>query len=177
MVTTVSAALLSQFSVSDQFDHPIDWNALNAVPRVIVVAGKKAAPEAKAWGIFLQEHFNAKFVPGPRHLQSLDARERVKVVAVATLPEVPGVLRAFFRAGFRKESPHMGVGLDFASRLSRALGYHAENPKPCLALFPANSLQIPAELFCGFKDDATLRSQVESAVSKLLTPVPAPATK
>ena len=159
---------LSKYSISDQFDSRVDWVRFSKVPKVIVMAGQDAAPDAKLWGVFFQQRFNSSYMPTPGHLQNLAESEKIKVVAVATLPEVPRIFRGLFRSGFRRESREMGVGLDFSEQLSQGFGYRAQEKTPAIAVLPAGDGQVDAQIFRGASSDLILRGRIEAEIGKQL---------
>ena len=143
MTPSLFAVALAQFQLSDQFGHKIDWQKFRDVPKAIVMAGEKASDPAKVWGAWMQTRFNEAFSPVRDHLQTLDAREKIKIIAVASLPDVPFVFKGLFRAGFRMGSPDYGVALDFSSELSRVLGYNAAEAQPGIAIIPPDGSASP----------------------------------
>jgi hypothetical protein len=171
MYKAFPAVVLANFSIGDQFGHNIDWSRFGKVPQVVIFAGRDAATSAKDWGVYLQKRFNEGFVPAQDHLQSLSPGEKIKIIAIATLPEVPHIFRGLFRNGFRKESKEMGVGLDFGATLSKLFAYQANNPMPKIAVLPANDpahTQTEPRVFSGLLSDQSLRMQVEEAVADFL---------
>jgi hypothetical protein len=162
------AVVLAQFAVGDQFGNAVEWKVFEKVPAVLVMAGKPAALDAKAWGVYLQQTFNGGFQPSPDHLQTLRPSEKVKVVAVASLPEVPQFLRFLFRSGFRDESKSMGIVLDFSSLVSKTFGYDAEKLEPSLAIVPpAGDERMPVVL-TGPSSSEDMKVKVAKAISAML---------
>jgi hypothetical protein len=135
--------MLSQFEVEDQFSQKVDWKNFESTPQILVFAGKAAAKEAQSWGIFLHDKFNSQLKPSKEHLQATLPTEKIKVVAVATLPEVPGIFKGLFRSGFRKESSSMPLALDFSRRLSGTFGYHDDEKEPLLVFLPSGRFSFP----------------------------------
>jgi hypothetical protein len=171
MYKAFPAVVLANFSISDQFAHNVDWARFSKVPQVVIFAGRDAATAAKDWGVYLQKRFNEGFTPVQNHLQTLSPKEKIKVIAIATLPEVPHIFRGLFRNGFRKESKEMGVGLDFGSALSKLFGYQANNPLPKIAVLGASAhpgAQAEPRVFSGLLGDQSLRMQIEEAIADLL---------
>ncbi len=121
--------------VNDQWNKVVEWDKFSTVPKVLVFGGKEAALESRAWGAHFQILFNKGYEPTPEHLQTLSPNEKVKVIAVATLPEVPGMFKGLFRSGFRKEAKNMGIVLDFAPGLSQSVGYVEDGKIPLVVMF------------------------------------------
>lgn len=154
-------------SREDQFSKEWQWDAYQSVPKVLVFAGKEASELATAWGGWLQNTFNPGFEPTKDHLRSLSPKEKVKVIAVATLPDVPRIFRTLFRGGFQKQSASMGVVLDWSSELSRHFGYNAEEKLPKLVLMDQKNMVVD-QLSAAVAEEAarrhvelTLRSTLE----------------
>ncbi len=156
--------------LSDQFGNGVEWQLFESVPRVLLFAGKEAGAAAKDWGIFLQKTFNPTFRPTPQHLQTLVPEEHIKVIAVATLPEVPLLFRGLFRSGFRSDAKDMGLALDFSRALSKQFSYDGSETLPLLVMLrkggPAKGSQIVT--FQGLISDVKLQKQVATQVRKLL---------
>lgn len=156
--------------LSDQFGNGVQWQLFEPVPWVLLLAGKEAATAAKDWGIFLQKTFNPTFQPTPQHLQTLVPEEHIKVIAVATLPEVPLLFRGLFRSGFRSDAKDMGLALDFSRALSKQFSYDGSETLPLLVILrkgaPAKGPQIAT--FQGLISDVKLQKKVVEKIKKLL---------
>lgn len=154
--------------LSDQFGNDLQWRLFEPVPRVLIFAGKEAGAAAKEWGLFLQKTFNPLFHPSPQHLQTLVPEEKIKVIAVATLPEVPSVFRSLFRSGFRRDAKNMGVALDFSRALSKQFFYEGSEDAPLLAVLPGGNAAKHAyiSIYRGLSSDATLRKKVTASIRK-----------
>jgi hypothetical protein len=124
----------------DQYSQKISWQAFCQKPHIFVLAGKKASEDASKWGLFLQKKLNSSYEPGKNHLKNFEKDEKVKVVAVATLPDVPGMFKGLFRSGFRDKSL-MSVVLDFGAKFSQSFGFEAEEPAPAIVLYPDGSAE------------------------------------
>jgi hypothetical protein len=80
----------------------------------------------------------------------------VRVIAVASLPELPRAMHPVARAQVRKDSPHVPVWLDFEGRLEHTFGV---NPgKPNIVLLNTSG-EVHAVL-SGSIDDVKLRELV-----------------
>ena len=166
----MSLIILSQFPVSDQFGNTVNWELFSDVPQVIIMAGEKAAVDAKEWGSFRQTKFNQGYQPSTEHLQKLHPHENIKIIAVATLPEVPRIFKGLFRAGFRKEAKEMGLALDFSSGLRKEFGYERKQSEACLALLEPKSgagFQVK-KIVCGSSKKESLRDEVQRDVAALI---------
>jgi hypothetical protein len=156
--------------LSDQFGNDLQWKLFDSVPRVLIFAGKEAGTAAKDWGLFLQKTFNPRFCPSPQHLQTLVPEEKIKVIAVATLPEVPSVFRGLFRSGFRRDAKNMGVALDFSRALSKQFSYDGSEEAPLLVILPRAkaSRNSQVSIFHGLSSDASLQKDVTARISRFL---------
>ena len=156
--------------LSDQFGNDVDWKLFESRPRVLLFAGKDAAAAAKDWGIFLQKTFNSDFHPSPQHVQTLAPEEKIKVIAIATLPEVPSIFRGLFRSGFRRDAKDMGLALDFSRALSRQFSYDGTEPLPLVAILPKGSSVTGSQILAlrGVSADGALRKKVTDRISKFL---------
>jgi hypothetical protein len=160
------AAILMSFPSEDQFGQAVRWDLFEKLPKVLVFAGQDASKEATAWGTHFQSQFNPNYKPRPDHLQVVDPAESVKVVAVASLPDVPSLFRGLFRSGFKKESANWGMVLDFSSRISKHFGYSSDSKKPMLAILPPGAKEaITVE---GSVHEASLRDQVDRQIKQIL---------
>ena len=170
-IKRLPAIALAQFSVSDQWSNRVDWSVWDRVPTVLVMGGQKAGHDAARWGIFLQQTFNPTYVPVPDHLQILKPEETVKIVAIATLPDVPQPFKWLFRSGFRKEVKNFGMALDYDGAISRVFGYDAGQKDPSLAILPAQggSLREQAPVvLTGPSQDTDLQARVVAATRAFL---------
>lgn len=161
-MTRLSAVAFMQLPVADQWDKPVQWDLFSKVPKVLVFGGRDAALPSREWGAYVQKNFNGGFMPSPSHLQELKPEEKIKVVAVATLPDVPGMFKYLFRAGFRKEAKEMGLVLDFSGRLSGEFGYKERDKDPKVVLLSASN-EIK-EQFVGPPGDVNLQSKLSEAI-------------
>lgn len=152
--------------VEDQFGAKPDWKSIGELPTVMVFAGEKASELAKEWGISLHKSLNGDYVAGKTHLQTRDPREMVKVIAVATLPSVPGMFRGMFRSGFRKKS-EMAMLLDFSSELSQKFSYLDSEELPALVVIPSTAADFSeVKVFRGKPSDEALRAQIFETIKK-----------
>lgn len=106
----------------DQFGEEVEWSAFTHKPFVLVIADKEASDNAKEIGIALHKSFNGSYTAPEAHLRNSPANEKVKIIPVAALPDVPGIFKFLFRNGFKDEAP-IGVILDWDSKLSKSVGY------------------------------------------------------
>lgn len=136
------AASPFEIPVEDQFGSQVGWSRFSKVPRVLVIAGKDAAEGAKDWGLFVQQTFNENFQPSSDHLQNLSPKEKVKVIGVVALPDVPSMFKGLFRRGFRKEVPNMGMALDFGSQISKHFNYENSQPDPMVVILAPGSNEV-----------------------------------
>ena len=156
--------------LSDQFGTDVQWKLFESVPRVLLFGGKDAAAAAKDWGVVLQKTFNPGFHPVPQHLQILAPEEKIKVIAVATLPEVPSVFRGLFRSGFRRDAKDMGVVLDFSRALSKQFFYDGSEQEPLLVILPKGSTVKSSQILAlrGLASDPTLQRKVTKRIKGFL---------
>lgn len=156
--------------LSDQFGNELQWKLFEPVPRVLVFGGKEAGAAAKDWGLFLQKTFNPLSRPTPQHLQTLVPEEKIKVIAVVTLPEVPSIFRSLFRSGFRRDAKEMGLALDFSRALSKQFSYDGSEEFPLLAILPKGRALKHSRIAIlrGLSSDATLRRKATDRISKFL---------
>jgi len=168
--TIMAAADFVAVPLSDQFGNSLQWSLFESIPRVLIFAGKEAAAPAKDWGVVLQKKFNAPFHPTPQHLQTLVPAEKIKVIAVATLPEVPSIFRGLFRSGFRRDAKDMGVALDFSRALSKQFSYSGSEPLPLVVILPKGSQIKTSQILTlqGLSSDANLRNKVTRKISNFL---------
>lgn len=151
---------LSALKLEDQYSKSPEWEQFKDLPLVLVLGGEKASESAYKWGTWLHTHNNSDFIPGKDHLRALDPREKIKVVAVATLPSVPGFFKGLFRSGFRSKTK-MGVVLDFEAQLSSHFNYSTEMAEPALVIFSPQASDIKeAKVFRGHWDNESMREQI-----------------
>ncbi|NCN27343.1 hypothetical protein GW915_07185 [bacterium] len=160
---------LMDFSLMDQFRKEVNWKAFEGVPKVIVAAEKESSEEASQWGHKLQAKFNAKSHPQKDHVHTLQPGEKVKIIAVASLPDVPNFFKGIFFKRFQKKHSHMGMLLDFDHRLSKGLGFKNLDKVPGIAILPPSSSK-PVEplLFYGLSSDADLKKIVFQTISEAI---------
>jgi hypothetical protein len=163
-------AEFSAVPLSDQFGNEVHWKLFESVPRVLLFAGKEAGAAAKDWGVFLQRTFNPHLHPSPQHLQTLVPEETIKVIAVATLPEVPSIFRGLFRSGFRRDAKDMGLALDFSRELSQQFSYDGSESLPLLVVLPKGKTVKSAKILTlqGLSSDAALQKKVTKKISSFL---------
>jgi hypothetical protein len=89
---------------------------------VLVIGDREAADRATAIGSALHAAHNTRHIEPERHLQITTPDEKLKVIAVAALPDVPGIFKGLFRSGFKDEGK-TGVILDWDRQLARSCGY------------------------------------------------------
>ncbi len=123
----------------DQFGQRVQWEHFSSKPFVLVIADHAASESAVAIGAALHMKYNGYVRSSKEHLQTTNENEKLKVVPVAALPDVPGIFKGLFRIGFRKQSD-TGVILDWSSRISEACGY--KEGKVRLALKLPNSAEL-----------------------------------
>lgn len=166
----MASAEFEAVPLSDQFGNELQWRLFESMPRVLVFAGKEAAAAAKDWGILLQKTFNPLFHPTPQHLQRRAPDENIKVVAVATLPEVPSIFRGLFRSGFRRDAKDMGVALDFSRALSKQFSYEGSEELPLLVILPKGSRVKHSQILAlqGLSSDAAVRNEVTKKISSFV---------
>lgn len=156
--------LLSSFSLVDQWKKPVDWKNFEKVPVVAVLGGKNAAKESKTWCDLLNKEFNPNYKPSPGNLQSISAEEKIKLVRVISLPEVPKLLRRMFFTGFKKESSQSGVALDFENTMGKAYEYDEKSPAPLVII---SSKKTVVGIF-GKSSDVETKSKVLEGIKKAL---------
>jgi glycosyltransferase involved in cell wall biosynthesis len=131
LMALIPYVALSQFQISDQFDRRVDWQKFEGVPIVLIIGGRNASERAAEWGVLLENEFNAGFIPTSSHLQSLnEEHEKIKIIGVATLPNVPSIFKGIFRNGFRSSVKDFGLALDFSSLMSKAFDYNEKKLDP-----------------------------------------------
>ena len=114
--------LLADEPAEDQFGEEVTWSKFDSKPFVLVIGDREAADRATAIGTALHTAYNIGHIKPERHLHSTTPDEKIKVIAVAALPDVPGLFKGLFRSGFKDEGK-TGVILDWDRLLSRACGY------------------------------------------------------
>ncbi len=114
--------MLASNPAEDQFGEQVHWKAFSQKPFVLVIADKEAADLAKSVGIGLHTHYNGDYTAPEAHLTSSPPTERLKVIPVAALPDVPHIFRWLFRNGFRSGAK-TGVILDWESAIAKSCGY------------------------------------------------------
>lgn len=121
-------------AMEDQFRNRHETGTMLGDVVVLVYAERKGAETSQELGRRLHLHFH----PGAATASAADwlrqpviglagwpAGERVpdaRVIAVASLPEIPRALQPVARAQLRKDSPIVPVWLDFEGRLEHAYG-------------------------------------------------------
>ena len=118
----------------------------------------------------MQKTFNPTVQPAPQSLQTLVPEEQVKVMAIATLPDVPSLFRGLFRAGFQRDAKDMGVALDFSRALSRQFSYDGSEELPLLVILPKGNRVKGSQITAvqGLVSDAKLQKKVADKVRKFL---------
>lgn len=106
----------------DQWSKEVSWQSFNSKPFVLVIGDRDAADRATMIGKALHSAYNKQHIAPERHLHTTTPDEKIKVIAVAALPDVPGIFKGLFRGGFKDEGK-TGVILDWDRRLSSACGY------------------------------------------------------
>lgn len=119
--TTILLSLSSD-PAEDQFGKEVQWRKFSDKPFVLVIADHSASELAIEIGAKLHIEYNGVSQPAEEHLLLTNEHERLKVIPVAALPDVPGIFKWLFRRGFRSEAK-TGVILDFDSRIARLCGY------------------------------------------------------
>ncbi|NDC53053.1 MAG: hypothetical protein EBZ74_01890 [Planctomycetia bacterium] len=121
-------------ALEDQFKNRHETGAMRGDVVVLVYAERKGGEVSQDLGRRLHLHFHPTaatasaadwgrqpVVPPPGWPAGARAPD-VRVIAVASLPEIPRALQPVARAQLRKESPFMPVWLDFEGRLEHAYG-------------------------------------------------------
>lgn len=114
--------LLKEDPAEDQYGKAVTWNSFASKPFVLVIGDREAADRAREIGAALHTAHNPRHIKPEMHLHTTTADEKIKVIAVAALPDVPGIFKGLFRSGFKDEGM-TGVILDWDRLLSRACGY------------------------------------------------------
>ena len=114
--------VLADAPAEDQFGEEVAWSKFSSKPFVLVIGDREAADRATAIGAALHNTYNSRHIKPELHLHSTTPDEKIKVIAVAALPDVPGLFKGLFRSGFKDEGK-TGVILDWDRLLSRACGY------------------------------------------------------
>ena len=157
----------TQIASQDQFGKAVEWKNFAGVPWVLVLGGEKAAKDSQKWGILLKDTFNPNYKPVPEHLQKLSPSEKVKVIAVATLPNVPSLFQGFFRNGFRKEVQDFGMLLDFHGEVSAHFGVKTDQILPTLAIISSD--QKKPTIFQASFENTALKNSILEEIRKKLT--------
>lgn len=121
-------------AMEDQFKNRHETGLMRGDVVVLVYAERKGGEDAKELGRRLHVHFHPTAervsatewsrqpvvgLPGwPAGIRVPD----VRVIAVASLPEIPRALQPVARAQVRKDSPFVPVWLDFEGRLEHQFG-------------------------------------------------------
>ena len=151
---------LASTPAEDQFGEEVRWAAFAQKPFVLVVADRDAAEQAKAIGAALQSAFNSGHTAAEEHLRTSPAQERVKIIPVAALPDVPGMFKWMFRKGMKKEAS-FGVILDWDSRLAKAVSYRPGSVTLAVKLPASPELRIA---------QVTSRDEAQRFVERSLAP-------
>lgn len=106
----------------DQFGEEVEWSAFAHKPFILVIADKESSDNAKEIGIALHKTFNGVYAAPEEHLRDSPENEKVKIIPVAALPDVPGIFKFLFRNGFKDEA-RTCVILDWDSKLAKSVGY------------------------------------------------------
>ena len=114
--------LLAEDPAEDQFGEAVSWSKFASKPFVLVIGDREAADRATTIGTALHAAHNTGHIKPELHLHSTTAEEKLKVIAVAALPDVPGIFKGLFRSGFKDEGK-TGVILDWDRLLARSCGY------------------------------------------------------
>jgi hypothetical protein len=155
-------------AMEDQFKSRHETGTMRGDVVVLVYAERKGAEAAQELGRRLHVHFHPTAQQSSASewgrqpvisLPSWPAGVRmpdVRVIAVASLPELPRAMHPVARAQVRKDSPHVPVWLDFEGRLEHTFGV---NPgKPNIVLLNTSG-EVHAVL-SGSIDDVKLREIV-----------------
>ncbi len=113
---------IAEDPAEDQFGEEVEWSSFSHKPFVLVIADKEASDNAKEIGIALHKAYNGTYTAPEEHLRDSPENEKVKIIPVAALPDVPGIFKFLFRNGFKDEA-RTGVILDWDSMLSKTVGY------------------------------------------------------
>ena len=155
-------------AMEDQFRNRHETGLMRGDVVALVYAERKGGEAAKELGRKLHVHFHPTAekvsatewsrqpvvgLPGwPAGIRMPD----VRVIAVASMPEIPRALQPVARAQVRKDSPFVPVWLDFEGRLERQFGIVPGGPN--LVLIDANA-QLHSVL-SGHLDEVKLRELV-----------------
>jgi hypothetical protein len=156
--------VLSGFPLNDQWKNPVDWKKFEPVPKVLIFGGKTATNEVKSWTKLLNQKLNPGYIQVANELQNLTPLEKVKVVPIIALPEVPKLFTKVFFSGFQKEYFKWGVAMDFDAKLSKKFGYDPTDP---LALIAISSRGFEQKIH-GKSSDAKISSEVISKAESLV---------
>lgn len=147
-LTTAAAAQprerVVNIAMEDQFKNRHETGTMRGDVVVLVYAERKGGEAAQELGRQLHVHYHPTAtqvsatewsrqpvigLPGwPAGARAPD----VRVIAVASLPELPRAMQPVARAQVRKDSPFVPVWLDFEGRLEHAYGIHPGKPNVLL---------------------------------------------
>ena len=102
-------------------------------------------------------------------LQALSPAEKIKVIAVISLPSIPSLFRGMVTKGFKKDSPNMGVALDYDELASKQFGYDRLEAMPVVVVITKDS----TEKFQGQVTNDELKARVVAQIKKDLKPAKA----
>ncbi len=100
----------ADFALRDQFDRPAPVRFADAPLTLLVFSGRATAGDGEAWGRRLPAAAAAAGAPPPR------------VVAVAAVGPVPGLVRPLVRRALRDRPP---LALDWGDEVAARFGYEA----------------------------------------------------
>ncbi|MFO0809219.1 MAG: hypothetical protein U0746_11380 [Gemmataceae bacterium] len=166
-----------RIAMEDQFGRPHDVADHKGDVLVLVYSDKAGADASKVLGEKLQVYFHpsakgqapeiAQKAPvkpiadWPNNLKTPDA----KVVAIACIGEVPGIVKAVIKSKFKSASPAVPVWLDMTDAMRKAFGV-----TPSVAnVVVFDKAGAPAFQMTGAFDDAqihTLVTQIDTLRSK-----------
>jgi len=134
------AERMVNIAMEDQFKHRHETGTMRGDVVVLVYAERKGAEAAQELGRRLHVHFH----PTATQVSATEWSRQpviglagwpvgarvpdVRVIAVASLPELPRAMHPVARAQVRKDSPYVPVWLDFEGRLEHAYGVHPGKP-------------------------------------------------
>ncbi len=137
-------------SMVDQFDKPRELASLRGAVVVLVYGDRQSADANRALG----ERLHVLFHPSAKGFSAAKARLApvkpvagwpegstavdVKVVPIACVGPVPGLVRSFIQAEMRRQSPELPLWLDFQDAMRKEYGVKAGIPN--VAVFDARGI-------------------------------------
>lgn len=155
-------------AMEDQFRSRHETGMMRGDVVVLVYAERKGAEAAQELGRRLHVHFHPTAEQASASewgrqpvigLPGWPAGTRVpdvRVLAVASLPELPRAMQPVARAQVRRDSPHVPVWLDFEGRLEHTFGVNPGKPNVVLL----NTVGEVHAVLSGSFDDLKMRELV-----------------